>query len=155
VGGVALPGRASAAGAEQPAVQPVLMDDRIQQGRDPEWRLAFEDRLDNAARVRVRRAVRYGESVSDPDEAAVAAGFARREQRRVLRLGLVLVPVQVAIAVVWVRLFMVGRLPAAFGWFWVGVLVVLMGVVPLVLRRRRHVARRAAEANERAACRSP
>jgi hypothetical protein len=24
------------------------MDDRIQQGRDPEWRLAFEDRLDEA-----------------------------------------------------------------------------------------------------------
>jgi hypothetical protein len=54
------------------------MDDRIQQGRDPEWRLAFEDRLDDAARVRVHRAVRNGDSVGDPDEAAVAAGFARR-----------------------------------------------------------------------------
>jgi hypothetical protein len=78
VGGVALPSRTSPAGAEQPAVQPFLMDDRIQQGRDPEWRLAFEDRLDDAARVRVHRAVRNGDSVGDPDEAAVAAGFARR-----------------------------------------------------------------------------
>ena len=150
-----MPSRVSPAEAEQPAVQPFLMDDRIQQGRDPAWRLAFEDRLDDAARVRVHRAVRNGDSVGDPDEAAVAAGFARREQRRVLRLGLVLLPVQIAIAVVWVRLFVVGRLPAAFGWFWVGVLVVLMGVVPFVLRRRQQVARRAAEANERVARRSP
>ena len=130
-------------------------DDRIRQGRGPEWRLAFEDHLNDAARARIRRAVRDGDSVGDPDEAAVAAGFARREQRRLLFLGLVLLPVQIAIAVVWVRLFVVGKLPAAFGWFWVGVLVVLMGLVPLVLRRRQHVARRAAEANERAARRSP
>jgi hypothetical protein len=130
------------------------MDDRIQQGRDPEWRLAFEDRLDDAARARIRRAVKNGRSVADPDQAALAAGFARRAQRRVLLLGLVLLPAQLAIAVVWVRLFVVGALPAAFGWFWVAVLLVLIGVVPFVLRRRHHVAGRAAEANERVA-RSP
>ena len=75
------------------------MDDKIQQGRDPEWRLAFEDRLDDAARVRVRRAVKNGSSVSDPDEAAIAVGLARREERTVLRLGLILLPVQIAIAI--------------------------------------------------------
>jgi hypothetical protein len=130
------------------------MDDRIQQGRDPEWRLAFEDRLDDA-RARVRRAVRSGGSVRGPDEAAVAAGFARREQRRVRLLGLILLPIQIAIAAVWVRFFLVGALPAAFGWFWVATLVVLVGVAPFVLRRRHQVARRAADANQRVARRAP
>lgn len=68
-------------GARGLAVQRGPMDDRIQQGRDPEWRLAFEDRLDGAAQARVRRAVKDGASVSDPDEAAIAVGLARREVR--------------------------------------------------------------------------
>jgi hypothetical protein len=127
------------------------MDDMIQQGRDPDWRLAFEDRLDDAARARLHWAVKNGESVDDPDQAAIAVGLARREQRRIQFLRLVLLPVQLVIAVVWVRLFVVGRLPAAFGWFWVAVMLVLMVVVPLTLRRRHQVASRAAEANERIA----
>jgi hypothetical protein len=130
------------------------MDDRIQQGRNPDWRLAFEDCLDDAARAQVRRAVKNGRSVADADQAALAAGLARREQRRVLLLGLVLLPGQLAIAVVWVRLFVIGRLPDAFGWFWITVLLVLIGVVPFMLRRRHHVAGRAAEENERVARRS-
>jgi hypothetical protein len=91
------------------------MDSVIQQGRDPEWRLAFEDRLDEAARARVRSAVKNGESVDEPNQASIAAGLARREQRRVLLLGLVLLPVQLGVAVFWVRLFVTGRLPAVFG----------------------------------------
>ena len=91
------------------------MDDRIQQGRDPEWRLAFEDRLEEAAQVRIRRAVKSGAGVSDPDEAAIAVGLARREGRTVLRLGLILLPIQVAIAVMWVFFFVAGALPAVFG----------------------------------------
>jgi hypothetical protein len=125
------------------------MDDRVQQGRDPEWRLAFEGRLDDAARARVRRAVKNGESVDDPEQAAVAAGLARRDQRRLLLLALVLFPAHLVIAGLWVRLFLVGRLPAPFGWFWVAWLLVLIAVVPFVLRRRHHIAGRAAEANER------
>jgi hypothetical protein len=58
------------------------MDDRIQQGRDPEWRLAFEDRLDDAAQARVRRAVKNGASVSDPDEAAIAIGWRAESSAR-------------------------------------------------------------------------
>jgi hypothetical protein len=99
------------------------MDSVIQQGRDPEWRLAFGDRLDEAARARVRSAVKNGESVDEPNQASIAAGLARREQRRVLLLGLVLLPVQLGVAVFWVRLFVTGRLPAVFGWFWIAVLV--------------------------------
>jgi hypothetical protein len=72
------------------------MDDRIQQGRDPEWRQAFESGLNDAAQTRIRRAVRSGGSVEDPDEATLAVGLARREQRTVRRLGLILLPIQIA-----------------------------------------------------------
>jgi hypothetical protein len=131
--------------------------DRIRQGRDPEWRLVFDDRLDNAARDRIRRAVRAASAVADPDEAAVAAGFARREQRRVWFLGLIVLPLQLAMALVYVVSFLAGtlRLPAAVGWFWVAVLLVLVGAVPVALRRRYQRARRAADANERIARRLP
>jgi hypothetical protein len=130
------------------------MDDMIQQGRDPEWRLAFEDRLDDDARARIRRAVKNGQSVDDPDQAPIAVGLARREQRRIQFLRLVLLPIQLVVAVVWVGLFVIGRLPAAFGWFWVAVLVVLMVVVPFTLRRRHQVAGRALAGNERIARRT-
>jgi uncharacterized membrane protein len=93
--------------------------------------------------------------VDDPDEAAVAVGLARREQRNLLRLQLILLPIQVVIALAWVVVFVRGSLSAIFGWFWVAVLIVLMAVVPFVLRRRQQVARRAAEANERIARRLP
>jgi MprA protease rhombosortase-interaction domain-containing protein len=127
------------------------MDNLIQQGRDPEWRLAFEDRLDEAARARVRSAVKNGESVDEANQASIAAGLARREQRRVLLLGLVLLPVQLGVAVFWVRLFVTGRLPTVFGWFWIAVLLMLIGVAPFALRRRHQVASRAAAVNDQIA----
>jgi hypothetical protein len=127
------------------------MDDMIQQGRDPEWRLAFEDRLDDDARARIRDAVKHGQSVGNPDQAAIAVGLARREQRRIQFLRLILLPIQLVIAILWVGLFVVGRLPATFGWFWLAVLLVLMAIVPFTLRRRHQVADRAAAANERIA----
>jgi hypothetical protein len=99
------------------------MDDRTRQGRNPEWRLAFEDRLGADARTHIRRAVKRGQGVPDPDEAAVAAGLARREQRAVL--------VQVA-----------------FLWFWAAAWGTLVVVVPFVLWRRFRLAHRAAEAND-------
>ena len=40
----------------------------------------------------------------------------------------------------WVRLFVTGRLPAVFGWFWIAVLPLLIGVVQFVLRQRHQVA---------------
>lgn len=58
--------------------------------------------------------------------------MARREQRRVLLLGLVLLPVQLGVAVFWLRLFVTGRLPAVFGWFWIAVLLMHIGGYGLV-----------------------
>jgi hypothetical protein len=131
------------------------MDDRIRQGRDPEWRLAFHDRLDQAARARVRRAVRAAESLPDPREAAVAAGLARRQQRMLLRYALIVLPLQVGLAVTWLLVLLPpARLPTAFRWFWAVVLTLLIGVAPLLLRHRYLTARHAIKANQQAAGRS-
>jgi hypothetical protein len=128
------------------------MDDRIRQGRDPEWPLAFHDRLSDAARARVRQAVRRGGSLADPTEAAIAAGLARRQQRMLLRQAWVVLPLQVGLTVTWLAVLLPpARLPAGFRWFWAAVLTLLVGVAPLVLRHRFLTARHTADANEQAA----
>jgi len=38
-----------------------------------------------------------------------------------------------------------------FGWFWIAVLLMLIGVVPFALRRRHQVASRAAAVNDQIA----
>jgi hypothetical protein len=130
------------------------MDDRIRQGHDPQWRLAFQGRLDQAARARVRHAVRRGSGLADPNEAAVAVGLARRQQL-LLRHVLIVLPLQVGLTLTWlVMLLPPARLPAAFRWLWAVVLTLLVGVAPLLLRHRYLVARRAADTNEQAARRA-
>jgi hypothetical protein len=129
------------------------MDNRIRQGRDPEWRLAFEHRLGVEARTRIRQAVNRGQSVTDPNEAAVAAGLARRDQRAARLHGFVFLPLQLVFASVWL-VWMLGqsrRLPVAFLWLWAAIWIVLVGVAPILIWRRIRRARHAAEANDRVA----
>jgi hypothetical protein len=129
------------------------MDDRIRQGRDPEWRLAFEGQLGADARARIRRAVRHGHSVADPGEATVAAGLAHRDQRTFRRHGFILLPIQVGIATIWLAWMLdpQRRVPVGFLWFWAAVWSVLVTVGPFVLWWRLRMARRAVEANDQVA----
>jgi hypothetical protein len=126
------------------------MDSRIRQGRDPEWRLAFEHRLGADARTRIRQAVNRGQSVADPNEAAVAAGLARRDQRAARRHGFIFLPIQVVFASVWLAwmLDQQRRVPVAFLWFWAAAWIVLVGGAPFLIWRRLRIARRAADAND-------
>ena len=129
------------------------MDNPIRQGRDPEWRLAFEHRLDTDARTRIRQAVSRGQSVTDPNEAIVAAGLARRDQRAARRHGIIFLPIQVVFASVWLAwMFSPQRqVPVAFLWFWASAWIVLVGVAPFLIWRRIRMARHAAEANDQVA----
>jgi hypothetical protein len=126
------------------------MDDRIRLGRNPEWRLAFEDQLRADARTRIRRAVKRGQSVPDPHEAAVAAGLARREQRVVLVQARIFLPFQVVAASIWLAWMLSPqrRVPVAFLRFWAAAWITLVAVVPFVLWRRFRLAHRAAEVND-------
>jgi hypothetical protein len=129
------------------------MDDRIRQGRNPEWRLAFEDRLGAEARSRIRRAVNRGQGIADPDEAAIAAGLARRDQRAFRRHGFIFLPLQVGITAVWLAWMLDSerRVSVAFLWLWVTIWVALVTIGPVMLWRRFRIARRAAELNDRVA----
>lgn len=129
------------------------MDNQVRQSRNPEWRLAFEHRLGVEARTRIRQAVTRGQGVTDPSEAAVLAGLARRDQRAARLHGFVFLPLQVVFASVWL-VWMLGqprRLPVAFLWLWSAIWIVLVGVAPFLIWRRLRRARRAAEANDRVA----
>jgi hypothetical protein len=97
--------------------------------------------------------VHRGQSLSDPDEAAIAAGLARRDQRTFRRHGFILLPLQVGIASVWLvwMLDAQRRVPVAFLWLWTAIWIALVTVGPFMLWRRFHTARRAAQANDRVA----
>jgi hypothetical protein len=129
------------------------MDDRIRLGRLPEWRLAFEDRLGADARTRIRRAVKRGQSVPDPDEAAVAAGLARREQRAVLLQARIFLPIQVVFASIWLAWMLNPQRPVSTAslWFWAAGWVTLVVVAPFVLWRQFRIAHRAIAPNDRVA----
>jgi uncharacterized membrane protein len=129
------------------------MDSRVQQGRDPEWRLAFEHHLGVDARTRIRQAVTRGQSVAHPNEAAVAAGLARRDQRAARRHGFIFLPLQVVFASVWLAwmLRQPRQLPVAFLWLWAAIWIVLVAVAPFLIWRRIRIARRAAQANDQVA----
>jgi hypothetical protein len=90
-----------------------------------------------------------------PNEAAVAAGLAHRQQRMLLCHALIVLPLQIGLTLIWLFVLLPpAQLPAAFRWFWIGVLTLLVGVAPLVLRHRYLIARRAADTNEQAARRA-
>ena len=132
------------------------MDNGIRQGHNPEWRLAFEDRLGADARARIRQAVNRGQSVADPAEAAIAAGLARRDQRAFRLHGFIVLPLQVGIASVWLAWMLDSqrRVPVGFLWLWATIWITLVTVGPFMLWRRFRIARRAAEANDRVARRA-
>jgi hypothetical protein len=129
------------------------MDSRVQQGRDPEWRLAFEHHLGADARTRIRRAVTQGHSVADPTEATVAAGLARRDKRAARRHGFIFLPLQVVFASVWLvwMLRQPRQLPVSFLWLWAAIWIALVAGAPFLIWRRIRIAQRAAEANDHVA----
>jgi len=93
------------------------------------------------------------QSVADPNEAAVAAGLARRDQRAARRHGFIFLPIQVVFASVWLAwtLSPERRVPVAFLWLWAAIWIVLVGVAPFLIWRRIRMARHAAEANDQVA----
>ena len=100
----------------------------------------------------MRHAVTAAERLTDPTEAAIAVGLARRQQRMVRRDALIVLPLQIGLAITWLWMLLPpARLPVAFRWFWAVVLALLVGVVPLVLRHRYLEARRTIAANHDAA----
>jgi hypothetical protein len=66
------------------------MDNRVQQGRDPEWRLAFEHRLGTDAR-RIRQAVNHRSGLTAGFSQVLASAPRRRHDPGVTLVQLAIV----------------------------------------------------------------
>ena len=117
--------------------------------------------LDSEAQARVTHAVRAGEAVADPREAAAAVDLARLAQRRLTERTIPsALRISVAITLVWVVLVAVPvtlgtglHAPALVAGVGVGVL--LFAAILLLGRRQVGLARRAEAANQRLLDRPP
>lgn len=129
-------------GCQNSLMPDVVREAWVVEGRDPDWRIAWEEYLSAEARRRVETAVRAGRGIEDDDLRMYALGLARRSRRRE-RWMILLVPFHLALTGVWAYfacvLHALGSLPC---WFWISTAVLWLTVVPfrLITRYRRLVA---------------
>jgi hypothetical protein len=119
----------------------------IAEGRDPEWRILWEEGYDKNSRRLVEETVREGRGPEDPQLSAISLGYIARERRR-LRFALALAPVLIALNIGWIYFMCVDGYSAQC-WFWLGLLVVWIVAVPIrvvQLWRRWNSAERAVSA---------
>ncbi len=121
------------------------VDPSVFQGRGPEWRLAWDERLTPAERAEVRRAVRRGARVDDPHLEPYVYGF-MAIRRRELRSWL-FTNVPIGTAFLALMLYMGPRRTSGVDWFWVGVAAFWITAVPLNLWWRTSRLRRAERLN--------
>ncbi len=129
------------------------MDDveqAVLRGRTPPWRELWEERLSSEARRRINRAVRRGEAVADPFEAALAAGRARQHRLAAWFLLLAGLPLQMGLAAFWLHATcFAGERHDVLCPMWAVLAGLLLVVGPLVALPRVSRARLAEERNRR------
>lgn len=119
----------------------------VSEGRDPAWRIAWEDHLSPKERRSVRTTVKARLPASEENLRRYAAGYARRLlrwNRRMTRL----IPINVGVVGLWIYLAcFTGSSESLPCWLWViaGVLWLTLLPVWLVIQRRKLL--RAVEAN--------
>jgi hypothetical protein len=118
------------------------VDPAVFVGRDPQWREAWEERLDAEGRRRVRAAVTDGSRLDDAVLEPYVYGLIAR-RRRQLRWRVLQGVFTLAIVSAWVVATTVIR-PSLWSWFYIPLLVACLTVLPLALLRERHRLDRAA-----------
>jgi hypothetical protein len=122
-------------------------DRLVSEGRDPEWRISWEEHLSREERQSVLAAVKSGRPVREENLRKYAAGYARRSLRsNRWRFGLI--PVNVAVVALWIYLECFRHTSASLPcWFWVvgGFLWLFLLPAWLIIQRRQIL--RAQEAN--------
>jgi len=120
------------------------IDTAILQGRDPPWRTAWEQELDDDERARVEACIADATRMTDPRLAPFVLGRIARSRRAVQRRAVVML---VLIAITFLSLVGIALFrPGAWRFAYVGVLVAELLIAPwLVTRpaRRLDRARRA------------
>ena len=103
----------------------------VASGRDPAWRVAWEERLDDASRAMVLDALKNRTAVQDPKLAPFVAGLIARK-RRGLRSSTALSVVVTLSTLFWVYATAVRR-PSPLVVFWVAMLLACLTLLPLRL----------------------
>jgi hypothetical protein len=102
----------------------------ILQGREPDWRMGWEEYLSPESRREVENAVKRGRAVEDDDLRMYAVGLARKSMRRT-RWMVLLVPVHLAIVSSWIYFACVRPSNGSFFcWFWVVIGILWLTFVP-------------------------
>ena len=104
-------------------------------GRDPQWREAWEERLDAEGRRRVTGALKDGSRLDDPVLEPYLYGLIAR-RRRQLRWRVLQGVFTLAITTAWVVATTVIR-PGLWSWFYIPLLIFGLTVLPLALLRER------------------
>ena len=108
------------------------MDPEVFAGRDPAWRMAWENELDQPAREQVVRAIRDGARIADPSLEPFVYGLIARRRRqnrwRTVQVGIALV-----FSALWIYVTTFVR-PSPFRWFWIVTFAIAVAAVPLMIR---------------------
>lgn len=110
-------------------MEPAAAD--IASGRDPAWREAWEERLDEPSRAMLLDALKNGAAVRDPNLAPYVAGLIARK-RRALRSSTALSVVVTLGTLFWVYATAVRR-PSPLAVFWVAMFLLCITLLPLRL----------------------
>lgn len=123
-----------------------VREDYVREGRDPDWRMAWEA-LSNNSQQEVNQAVQRGEAVSRPGLRMFAVGLARRS-RRYARWAALSVPFFLALNGAWIYYACLTG-PYSIGWcaFYVVMAAAWGLAVPLLLIRRFRRNKRAEQLN--------
>ncbi len=116
----------------------IIRSEIVRQGRDPDWRLGWEEYLSSDARSSVELAVKQADCVTDPDLRNYAEGLARRRLRS-FRWSIAFAPFHIALVALWIYATCVlADPPQAWCWFYIALGLIWLLVVPVLgLRRRR------------------
>lgn len=126
-----------------------IRQDVLRDGRDPDWRLAWEEQLLSGQRRAVEDAVRKGAAVADSALRTYAVGLAKRRLRN-LKWLTALIPLHLGLFAAWIYFTCVVADPRQF-WCWIFVAIGLLWLIAVPWRvmnqRSRLIA--AMEANQR------
>ncbi len=125
----------------------VIRAELVRDGRDPDWRLGWEEYLSSESRSSVQLAVKQARRVQEPDLRVYAEGLARRRLRS-FRWSIAFAPLHVALVAVLIYMTCVLADPLqVWCWFFIAIACVWLFVVPVLALRRRRKLQAAVAAN--------
>jgi len=129
----------------------VIRPEMVRDGRDPDWRLGWEEYLSPDARSTIQLAVKNAERVQEADLRVYAEGLARRRLRS-SRWSIAFATFHVALLALWIYATCVlPDPPQGWCWFYIALGLVWLLVVPVVVLRRRRNLEAAVAANSNSA----